>query len=1106
MVKKLITFIIAIFTMSLVFGQYIVDFEGTTETKGAYASGTVSLSGLNWDMTESLIGNLAADFKNGTKSARMRGYAASSMTMLADKTGGLGTVSFQYRRYGTDPQVDWMVQYSTNQGISWAQIGSSFTAPTTDVVQTFTADVNVTGDVRIRIKRATETGATNSRLNIDDITLTDNASLALISLTGTLTPFTTTEGTPSDTQSYTLTGSNLTSDIAISVPSGFEISSDSGANYVTTASLSSTFDGTILVRMTGAASGVFGGDIIHSSTGAQSVNLSAVGTVSSAIVNASGLFFSEYLEGSANNKSIEIFNGTGADVNLADYKVELYSNGSSTVSTTLNLTGTLVDGDVYVIAYSLSNSTILALADVTSGVVNFNGDDALGLIKISTSSYVDIFGKIGNDPGTAWTGDGGYTTLDRTLVRKSTVSGGITSNPEGTGVTAFTTLTTDWDMYPIDTTTYLGSHTFEGSGGTVLAPTTQASGIVTYPTSASIALEWTPGNGSRRIVKINTSNSFTSPTDGTSPAANTFWAGSGEQVIYNGTTQIVENLPYNGCEVTNLSSSSTYWFRIYEFNGTGSNTKFLTTTATDNPKSAVTLTAQGTGYYAGITGYGSTIKANLHTLIKNTHTTQYSYTALITQIPYTDEDPANPNNLIEIYTGWSVPKGDFGAGVTDWNREHTWSKSHGNFGDVAPAGTDLHHLRPCDATVNSRKSNRDFDDGGTLYTDNSPPAGYTGDTGCYDTTNSWEPRPADKGDVARMVMYMAVRYEGDDTSYDLELVDYTYSDAGTYEPFYGKLSTLLNWSAQDPPDARERQRNERIYERQGNRNPFIDMPSYAQYIWTPVPTSNTSISTSSFTGNWSTPLSATKYYLQVASDSLFTNFVSGYSDLDVALTTSRNITGLSIGGTYYYRLRSYFLSGYSMYSPYMAVTPSQPAIPTAALTPSGTLEEIILNGSVLTFTMTNTTFTDGALLAANFVLNNAPVGLTIQSVSNINTTTASITLAFTGTDFDTNYTAFTVTVLDAEIAATSNLTSSALTIKAHVEGSATIALVGDFVRLTITPVSGAAIYHVFASAEPYGDYLEISLQGDFDPLNINIWSIDTALADKRFFCVSAVRN
>ncbi len=153
--------------------DYFVDFEGEGEVKPGWASGNVVLSGLEWNMTEVLIGSLEADFKNGQRSARLRGYGTSAMTMFEDKTDGIGTISFLYRRYGTEAQVDWKVEYSTDGGTNWTQIGSDFTAPASDEVQVFSEIVEVTGNVRVRIIRATETGTANRRLNIDDITITD---------------------------------------------------------------------------------------------------------------------------------------------------------------------------------------------------------------------------------------------------------------------------------------------------------------------------------------------------------------------------------------------------------------------------------------------------------------------------------------------------------------------------------------------------------------------------------------------------------------------------------------------------------------------------------------------------------------------------------------------------------------------------------------------------------------------------------------------------------------------------------------------------------------------------------------------------------------------
>ena len=142
------------------------------------------------------------------------------------------------------------------------------------------------------------------------------------------------------------------------------------------------------------------------------------------------------------------------------------------------------------------------------------------------------------------------------------------------------------------------------------------------------------------------------------------------------------------------------------------------------------------------------------------------------------------------------------------------------------APLDIHHLRPADASVNSAKNNRDFDYGIDRYEDGS------GWTDCYTDTDIWEPRDEVKGDVARMIFYMATRYEGENGEVDLEVVDYVNTAGSTYEPYYGKLSTLLTWHNIDPVDNWEIGRNNIIYSSyQGNRNPFIDHPEYVNLIW-----------------------------------------------------------------------------------------------------------------------------------------------------------------------------------------------------------------------------------------------------------------------------------
>ncbi|WFE38655.1 endonuclease [Micromonospora sp. WMMD998] len=230
-------------------------------------------------------------------------------------------------------------------------------------------------------------------------------------------------------------------------------------------------------------------------------------------------------------------------------------------------------------------------------------------------------------------------------------------------------------------------------------------------------------------------------------------------------------------------------------------------------------TTSSSAYYAAAAGKtGPALRTALHTIIRTQ--TRLTYDQVWEALKDTDQDPANPANVILLYSGRSQSKTANGGGVDDWNREHVWAKSHGDFGTATGPGTDVHHLRPEDVSVNSARGNKDFDTGGSAVAQ-AP--------GCYTDADSFEPRDAVKGDVARMILYMAIRYEGDDGWPDLEPND---SVANGSTPRLGRLTKLLAWHDQDPPDAFEQRRNQRIYERwQGNRNPFVDHPEWARAIW-----------------------------------------------------------------------------------------------------------------------------------------------------------------------------------------------------------------------------------------------------------------------------------
>ena len=226
------------------------------------------------------------------------------------------------------------------------------------------------------------------------------------------------------------------------------------------------------------------------------------------------------------------------------------------------------------------------------------------------------------------------------------------------------------------------------------------------------------------------------------------------------------------------------------------------------------------------------MRKSLHKQIINHKKYQYfgaenSVSSIIKDL---DTDPDNNDNLILLYTGRSQNKSfqdsgnkvdyqkEYGITIDDsWNREHVWPKSHGFPELEDTAFTDVHHLFPADRTVNTLRGTRDFD-WSCIPVEEAE--------GCFYDFDSWEPRDEVKGDIARMMFYMTIRYEGPE--YDLELVD----KSDTHGPVLGKLNTLLLWNLLDPPSEREKARNDKIEKLyQGNRNPFVDHPEYANILW-----------------------------------------------------------------------------------------------------------------------------------------------------------------------------------------------------------------------------------------------------------------------------------
>ncbi len=160
------------------------------------------------------------------------------------------------------------------------------------------------------------------------------------------------------------------------------------------------------------------------------------------------LFFSEYAEGSSNNKYIEIYNPTANAISLSGYTVYQSGNGGS-YTNTFTTSATIASGDVYMIAANQADASILAVADTAMAypsIAHFNGDDAM-ILTYGTDT-IDVIGVPGVDPGSSWTVGTG-STANHTLVRKATITGGSTDWSTGAG---------EWDVYASNTWTYMGAH------------------------------------------------------------------------------------------------------------------------------------------------------------------------------------------------------------------------------------------------------------------------------------------------------------------------------------------------------------------------------------------------------------------------------------------------------------------------------------------------------------------------------------------------------------------------------------------------------------------------------------------------------------------------
>jgi endonuclease I len=297
-----------------------------------------------------------------------------------------------------------------------------------------------------------------------------------------------------------------------------------------------------------------------------------------------------------------------------------------------------------------------------------------------------------------------------------------------------------------------------------------------------------------------------------------------------------------------------------------------------------TTAASASNYYSSVNASNaSTLRSTLHALIDDHIAYRYSIGTNTCNVSApsvalcdvwdileaADQDPANPNRVLDVYRNRSYQKitdRSGATGATTYNREHTWPNSLG-FNDLSGVDSnnnpyspyvDAHMLYASASDYNANRGNKPFDNcgAGTCAGTENPTDvnnGAGGGTGTYPGESNWqlgsdgntgtyEVWRKRKGDMARAILYMDIRYEGGThangqaepnliVTNDRNQIVVTPSNQVPNEGYMGVLSTLIAWHLADPPDAQEQLRNEVVFLFQGNRNPFIDHPEWVACLW-----------------------------------------------------------------------------------------------------------------------------------------------------------------------------------------------------------------------------------------------------------------------------------
>ncbi|WP_343616749.1 endonuclease [Flavobacterium sp.] len=316
------------------------------------------------------------------------------------------------------------------------------------------------------------------------------------------------------------------------------------------------------------------------------------------------------------------------------------------------------------------------------------------------------------------------------------------------------------------------------------------------------------------------------------------------------------------------------------------------------------------GYYSTATGTGYTLKTQLYNIIKD-HTNN-GYAGLYTTYQTSDVDNfyENDGTILDMYsenpsgtdpynytTGTTQRCGNYSAEGDCYNREHIIPQSV--FNEQSPMVADAHFITPTDGKVNGMRSNYPHGNvnSATYTSQNGSKLGSSAVSGYSGTV--FEPINAFKGDIARMYFYFATRYENTVAGYSYAMFNGSSNQVFTT----AFLNMLLAWHAQDPVSAREIARNNAIYARQNNRNPFIDHPEYVNQIWGGTPPSGDTQAPTTPTSLASTTKTATSISLSwtASTDNVAVTGYDVYANSVLKTTvsgTTATITGLTASTTY----------------------------------------------------------------------------------------------------------------------------------------------------------------------------------------------------------------